>query len=28
MNKARVTFRHIEGKGPTTAGAPAAKRKF
>jgi translation initiation factor IF-1 len=28
MNKARVTFRHIEGKGPTSSGGPAAKRKF
>jgi translation initiation factor IF-1 len=27
MNKARVTFRHIEGKSPNTGG-PAAKRKF
>jgi translation initiation factor IF-1 len=26
MNKARVTFRHIEGKAPNTG--PAAKRKF
>lgn len=26
MNKARVTFRHIEGKAPTAG--PAAKRRF
>ena len=26
MNKAHVTFRHIEGKAPNTG--PAAKRKF
>jgi hypothetical protein len=25
MNKARVTFRHIEGKAP---GGPAVKRRF
>jgi translation initiation factor IF-1 len=28
MNKARVTFRHIEGKSPMSSGGPAAKRKF
>ncbi|NDF45544.1 MAG: translation initiation factor IF-1 [Betaproteobacteria bacterium] len=27
MTKARVTFRHIEGKAPMGAGGPAAKRR-
>jgi len=27
MTKARVTFRHIEGKAPMDAGGPAAKRR-
>jgi len=27
MTKARVTFRHIEGKAPMGTGGPAAKRR-